>query len=269
MLVASQIYSLLMEEKPLPEKPPVKEVNMIALDSTNEPPYDEFEAYASYRITIYRNRSEIDYDASVPDSINKYLLANPDKKVVITGLYNSTSERSLARERCRIFKETLALSGVSTKRITSLTASYKYEFDSYNKYDRGLLIRYESLTPEDEKEVEEVILPTTKILDSKFINNAVVPDEETDQYIRTLETYLVRHPEKSIKITGYTDNARPENENRWTSKTRAESVRDYFIIRGISSLKIKTLGMGSADPIATNDTKEGRQQNKRVEVTLY
>ena len=69
-------------------------------------------------------------------------------------------------------------------------------------------------------------------------------------------------------VAGHTDAVGSEAFNQDLSERRAESVRDYFVQQGIQSSAIEAHGFGKTDPIASNDTPEGRQQNRRVELVL-
>ena len=71
-----------------------------------------------------------------------------------------------------------------------------------------------------------------------------------------------------IEIIGHTDDKGDDNDNMVLSKLRAASVRDYLISEGIDASKMITTGMGETMPIASNDTKEGRAQNRRVEIRV-
>ena len=73
----------------------------------------------------------------------------------------------------------------------------------------------------------------------------------------------------SLKLEGHTDNVGPTDVNLKFSKDRAEAIKMYLITRGVRSSKIEATGYGREHPIATNSTPEGRQQNRRVEFTLY
>jgi OmpA-OmpF porin, OOP family len=73
----------------------------------------------------------------------------------------------------------------------------------------------------------------------------------------------------SLKLEGHTDNVGPTDVNLKFSKDRAEAIKMYLISRGVRSSKIEATGYGREQPIATNSTPEGRQQNRRVEFTLY
>lgn len=69
-----------------------------------------------------------------------------------------------------------------------------------------------------------------------------------------------------IEIVGHTDDKGDETDNMSLSKLRAASVRDYLISKGHDASKMITTGKGETKPIASNDTKEGRAQNRRVEI---
>ncbi|MEO8887589.1 MAG: OmpA family protein [Mucilaginibacter sp.] len=73
----------------------------------------------------------------------------------------------------------------------------------------------------------------------------------------------------SLKLAGYTDNVGPTEVNLKFSQDRANAVKSYLISKGVSPAKIEAIGYGRDQPIASNATPEGRQQNRRVEFTLY
>jgi outer membrane protein OmpA-like peptidoglycan-associated protein len=83
----------------------------------------------------------------------------------------------------------------------------------------------------------------------------------------TLDTVLY-YPRKPVIITGYTDNRGGVPYNQKLSEARAAAVKDYFIQHGVAPWRIETVGMGEADPIATNNTTKGRALNRRIEVTF-
>jgi outer membrane protein OmpA-like peptidoglycan-associated protein len=71
-----------------------------------------------------------------------------------------------------------------------------------------------------------------------------------------------------LVVSGYTDDRGSEAANQRLSMQRAESVRDYFVAQGVDAGRIEVQGLGEADPVATNDTEEGRAQNRRVELRI-
>lgn len=77
---------------------------------------------------------------------------------------------------------------------------------------------------------------------------------------------LVSFNEVSLEVRGYTDNKGDAEANRKLSQTRAESVVDYLVKKGVAANRLKPVGMGAADPVADNSTTEGRTLNRRVEI---
>ncbi|MDB5129433.1 OmpA family protein, partial [Mucilaginibacter sp.] len=73
----------------------------------------------------------------------------------------------------------------------------------------------------------------------------------------------------SLKLAGHTDNTGSDALNLRLSKDRAESIKSYLVSKGANASRIEATGYGESQPIATNKTAAGRQQNRRVEFTLY
>jgi outer membrane protein OmpA-like peptidoglycan-associated protein len=76
------------------------------------------------------------------------------------------------------------------------------------------------------------------------------------------------YPDTNIQIFGYTDSSGSDEYNLKLSEQRAASVKTYLASKGLAAARINTQGMGEADPIATNDTKEGMSKNRRVEFSI-
>jgi OOP family OmpA-OmpF porin len=74
--------------------------------------------------------------------------------------------------------------------------------------------------------------------------------------------------ELEVAVRGHTDSIGSEAYNQRLSEQRALSVKDYLIDRGVSPAAVRTMGMGEAEPIASNSTAEGRAQNRRVEIEI-
>lgn len=73
---------------------------------------------------------------------------------------------------------------------------------------------------------------------------------------------------KSISIMGHTDSTGSEDYNQQLSERRANSVREYLISRGVNPALLSASGMGESSPIADNKTRDGRQQNRRVDIDV-
>lgn len=83
-----------------------------------------------------------------------------------------------------------------------------------------------------------------------------------------LVQYLNETPNTSIKINGHTDKTGNEDQNKTLSEARAKAVADYLTLKEVDKSRINYIGYGSSKPIATNDTDEGRRQNRRVEFII-
>jgi outer membrane protein OmpA-like peptidoglycan-associated protein len=79
---------------------------------------------------------------------------------------------------------------------------------------------------------------------------------------------LEANPTMVIEIHGHTDSIGSDAYNQTLSEKRAQSAKDYFVSKGISADRLATKGMGEQDPIATNETPEGRAENRRVEFNV-
>nr|WP_317193182.1 OmpA family protein [Pedobacter endophyticus] len=73
----------------------------------------------------------------------------------------------------------------------------------------------------------------------------------------------------SLKLAGHTDDSGSDELNLRLSKDRAESVKAYLVSQGANASRIEAIGYGESQPIASNKTAQGRQENRRVEFTLY
>jgi outer membrane protein OmpA-like peptidoglycan-associated protein len=79
---------------------------------------------------------------------------------------------------------------------------------------------------------------------------------------------VLAYPGLHLEVEGHTDSVGGDDYNMTLSQKRAEAVRDYLVQQGISDGTIVARGLGKSGPVATNDTPEGRQQNRRVELVL-
>lgn len=77
---------------------------------------------------------------------------------------------------------------------------------------------------------------------------------------------LKGNPEVRVEISGHTDNVGSEESNQRLSLARAQSVRQYFIEKGVTAERLEAVGFGESRPVTTNETPEGRAENRRVEM---
>jgi outer membrane protein OmpA-like peptidoglycan-associated protein len=79
---------------------------------------------------------------------------------------------------------------------------------------------------------------------------------------------IIAHPGLHLEVEGHTDSVGGDDYNQKLSENRAQAVRDYLVQQGIVDNTIVFRGLGKTQPVATNDTPDGRQQNRRVELVL-
>lgn len=95
---------------------------------------------------------------------------------------------------------------------------------------------------------------------------ALRPDLTGD--IRALGRNLLQYPNTTVQVVGHTDSDGSAAYNQDLSERRARSVASVLISEGVASGRILAVGRGEAQPIATNQTAGGKQQNRRVEVRI-
>jgi outer membrane protein OmpA-like peptidoglycan-associated protein len=89
-----------------------------------------------------------------------------------------------------------------------------------------------------------------------------------DSTIGQLAEFLNDYPERELTIEGHTDSTGPDSYNESLSEKRADAVGQALVQRGVPRTRFEVLGLGESQPVASNDTVAGRQQNRRVEVIV-
>jgi len=118
--------------------------------------------------------------------------------------------------------------------------------------------------------VDEMGCTLTIDLEVNFGINSSVIEADAMEKVNEFAKFMLDHPTYNTIITGYTSIAGNESReyNVALSQKRAQSVKDALISLGVEASRIETVGKGPENPIATNDTPEGRAQNRRIEATL-
>ena len=81
-------------------------------------------------------------------------------------------------------------------------------------------------------------------------------------------TTLAEYDKTVIEVAGHTDSVGSDAYNQQLSERRASSVADYLSTNGVGRTRMVTIGAGEGHPVATNETEDGRAQNRRVEITI-
>ncbi|NDI97532.1 OmpA family protein [Flavobacterium sp. LaA7.5] len=102
----------------------------------------------------------------------------------------------------------------------------------------------------------------------RFDTNKSTLTATAKQNLDKLVNVFNEYPDTNIQIFGYTDSTGAVDYNLKLSEQRAQSVKNYLSSKGLSSSRFTTIGRGIEDPVATNETAEGRSQNRRVEFAI-
>lgn len=86
--------------------------------------------------------------------------------------------------------------------------------------------------------------------------------------LNSVAKVLKEYEKTLVHVTGHTDSTGPYEFNLQLSQKRADSVSSYLAAQGVQTVRLQTQGFGPDRPVADNATPEGRQQNRRVEITL-
>lgn len=100
------------------------------------------------------------------------------------------------------------------------------------------------------------------------VNKATLKEESKGQLER-LATVLSKYEDTNILLEGHTDSTGPEDYNLDLSIRRAQAVANYLASLGVNPTRFTVMGYGEAQPIATNETEEGRRLNRRVEIAIF
>jgi outer membrane protein OmpA-like peptidoglycan-associated protein len=112
---------------------------------------------------------------------------------------------------------------------------------------------------------KKIVLPGV----SFALNSATLSAGATAVIDREVVPIMREHPDLTVKVEGFTDSSGAAQYNQALSERRARAVRDHLMAAaGISGSRIEAAGYGAAQPVASNDTADGRAENRRVEIKV-
>ncbi|WP_299439428.1 OmpA family protein [uncultured Aquimarina sp.] len=223
-------------------------------------------------LQINNSNSEVYIPDAVQDfeaNIAQYLGQNQDQELIIYG-YETTDEKNNGKEvglaRSNYIKDILIKAGINGDRIVPKAKLYTYDYNSDGKYNGGILLNFHKIDESRLKEVEKGIANRT--LYSDFGSKEFKPDATLSNYALELKNYLNKYPDKTVLITGHTDNVGDDEANQFVGLKRADNVKNYLASKGIPIEKLTSESKGESNPIAPNDTEENRAKNRRIEIIV-
>ena len=226
------------------------------------------------------------------DSLVRFLQLNPDKELEITGSYASDEMtvapfNNLGLARADFIARWLAEKGLSTDRVIK---SYK-TLAGRDAFFQDTLIGGIAMRLLDKPMVAEVGEATesgseTGADDSGAGSRIAVKNieprdlyfeyksfdlpmnDELRDYVTRAIQYVKQNEGKTLVLTGHTDNKGSEGLNVRLSRNRANTIKQYFTQFGLDVNRIRVVAKGEYEPVATNNTEEGRRKNRRVEIRI-
>ena len=112
-------------------------------------------------------------------------------------------------------------------------------------------------------------VPKTFVFDNlNFVSGSTELTPESNKTVNDLSEILKAYPTSEVQLTGHTDNTGNPQNNQALSVDRANAVKTILVSDGVAAERIATQGFGQDRPVASNDTEDGRAQNRRTELTV-
>lgn len=165
-----------------------------------------------------------------------YLLSNRGVPIEKTGALSATSDTV----------ETPAMSAKSTGAI--------------DEVEKVVSAGSEKVSSQDEKAVNKI--------PAQFASGASSFNNLDKRIVNDIIAYLVNNSSARLEVFGYASSEGSVAVNQSISQARADAFKNYLIAKSVKADRIKAIGNGIANPIASNDTESGRRKNRRVEVRL-
>lgn len=233
----------------------------------------------SFGISSADFKSTKDIDAVFGQAGN-YLRDNPDKMLLLTGIYGSSEVNksdfaNLGVARAESIKNTLVKRGganpdqISTSGVEKENPGY-IEKRLYNSVD----FTFSTAEPEETTRAISGVDADGNMM-IYFASGETDVDKDSPEMqaiIKYLESYIATNPDYTIRVTGYTDNNGNAKDLMKISKERAynvrRAIRDYGGKKVFKSKKVLKKAKGPQDPIGSNETEEGRALNNRVTIIV-
>ncbi len=217
--------------------------------------------------------------ASALQQLAAYLSNNPTRQLSLAGLFgsfesNNSGYDNLGIGRAETIKQKLVGFGVDSENI--LTNGIRVDNDIFQneKMDGGVYFTFSEKLEYEEESFEEEPIEEVSFFEDYTIYydfgkyKLDVNNQDAFDYLNNLRRFLKENPDRKVIITGHADSVGNSRANHKISEARARKVRRYLVDTGTKRAQIELQFKSDADPKDTNDTSEGREKNRRVELNI-
>ncbi len=223
-------------------------------------------------ITIKKNRKEIfpSEDSKLYKyKINSFLIEHPKQEVHINSIYSPQEDVSIPNigiQRAQEVEKKLLAIGVPSEKIVKKSIIKNSIFSEKNHYTNGFYFTFEEL---DIERVNRKInsKPKIRIVYPKFSESGIAVNSDLKSLLTDLKHYFIEHPNKKVDIVGHTDNIGNSSDNYTIGLKYAQQARWYLINKGgIKKTSLIVSSKGESEPLDSNSSKQGRNENRRIEI---
>lgn len=246
----------------------IKKELFLITDSSNNIIYSFPEGFSIYKDSAAI--SSVEKFSYLIDSIQHFLMNDYTKELHITGKYiqseiKNTQHINLGLQRAKFLKQELIVQGIDSSKVKIFgkISNFSYKNAVFND---GIEMKFDFLRQNLIDSIEFKI--TNKKLYIDFENDSLVLTKDLLDYTNKLKLYLQKYPTKKVSITGHTDNLGYFDKNLIIGLNNANTLKDYFIKKGIGTTNIETFSKGESEQIANKYTEKGRALNRRIELKI-
>lgn len=223
-------------------------------------------------IVSHKNSSEIKVLESSVDfkyRINTYLIEHPDEEVQITSIYSPDENMetpNLGIQRGNKVKQVLIETGVPSEKIIVKPVIKDILFTENGAFNDGISFSFKAWDRERINDINTKI-PESVTVYPKFSDTGIIVNNNLRNLLDEIKAAFASNPELIIDVIGHTDNVGNSNDNYRMGLQYARQVRWYLISKGnFDKSSIKATSKGESDPIDSNNSKQGRNTNRRIEI---
>ncbi|MFT5248432.1 MAG: OOP family OmpA-OmpF porin [bacterium] len=223
-------------------------------------------------ITIKKNRKEIfssEESKIYKYKINSFLIEHTNLEVHINSIYSPQENVSIPNigiQRAQEVEKELLAIGVPSEKIVKKSIIKNSIFSEEEHHTNGFYFTFEEL---DIERVDRKInsQPEIRIVYPKYLESDIEINNDLKSLLVDLKQYFKEYPNKKVDIVGHTDSIGNSSDNYTIGLKYAQQVRWYLINKGgIKKTSLIVSSKGESEPLDSNSSKQGRNENRRIEI---